>query len=176
MKKLFQLVYLFFKKLLGKSLKSTPSSFSTTLNSHTVSYCTHLIPSLKDSHQKLIKVYKQIEKSLKLKQYEEIKSLINTLNTDLQHHITQEDMSFYSYLEQQFSNQPDYLDFVKMYKEDMHHISQQLMTFIKKWQNETVSDTNVALFQKEYLVIGQVLTQRISGKEDQLYPLYQPSF
>lgn len=85
-------------------------------------------------------------------------------------------MSFYSYLEQQFSNQPDYLDFVKMYKEDMHHISQQLMTFIKKWQNETVSDTNVALFQKEYLVIGQVLTQRISGKEDQLYPLYQPSF
>lgn len=173
-------IILFFQKLLGifkASSQQLQTEHTSNLNTSTsvISYSEQLIPALKHDHQVLINLYGQISYYILSQKYDAIQQNLDTLKTEFNRHIMQENVSFYCYLEQKFIQNPEQLETIKFYRKEMNGISHAFIKFIKKWQTTAICDDNIEEFRTEYETIGQVLAQRINQEEDHLYTMYQPS-
>ena len=139
-----------------------------------ISYSEHLIPTLQHEHQELVNLYGKINYFLNTHDFKEIDQILGTLKTEFSQHIMQENVSFYCYLEQQCSNDPQQMETIRNYRKEMNGISHAFLKFIKKWQNTVINTETLSEFRNEYDSIGSVLARRINSEEDHLYPMYQP--
>lgn len=182
MKKLFELIIQFFKNLFNSTQTSEQPKtadrakiVTATKATDGISYSAELIPALLDDHQQLVEIYSRIGTLIPQEKFAEIQSLLGVLKNEFNRHIMQENVSFYCYLEQQFSEDENHLETIKEYRKEMNGISHAFIKFIKKWKVEYLNADNLAEFQTEYDAIGAVLAQRINREENELYTLYQPS-
>lgn len=154
---------------------STEDRLDASKASTKISYSNTLIPELKHDHEELVRLYSQIGSDIQSQDYANIQTTLGTLKIEFNRHIMQENVSFYCYLEQQFSDDENHLETIKFYRKEMNGISHAFVKFIKKWQTTALNDESIAEFTDEYNVIGEVLAKRINSEENHLYTLYQPS-
>lgn len=104
--------------------------------------------------------------------FQKVPHQLGSLKRKFYRHLMQEDLSFYSYIEQKFANQSEQIKVIQSYRKEISSVSNRFNIFIDKWQGQLLNAQNMQEFQAEYNAMGDLLTLHLNHEEKHLYPLY----
>ncbi len=136
-------------------------------------YNPSMIKILESEHQRLFEIYTEIKKLLEENaDFSIIVDKLDSLKVLLTIHVDFENQFLYSYLEDRYSNKKDKLTFIEKADKDMQKIVDVALNFIEECSNYELYSKKRMKFIEEFNAIGDILIERISFEENQLYPLY----
>ncbi len=138
-----------------------------------IPFSAQLIPSLQAEHRHVVELYRKIATSVQHSEYSRIPSQLGYLKREFHRHLMQEDLLFYSYIEQKFADQSEKMTVILNYRKEISSVSNRFNKFIDKWQSQLLNAQNMQQFQSEYNAMGDLLTRHLNHEEKHLYPLYQ---
>ncbi len=169
----------FFKNFFRKNTESslTIEAPAATENKHrSIRHDPKLVDTLLEHHAKLGALYARIGKQAKAGNYKAIGSDLARLKTSLQGHILTENVRFYVYLEQSLADDAEQSRVMREFRTDMNGIAKEVVAFVNKWKDDSFSSSTArAQFMQDHKAMGDLLEQRFSQEEDNLYPMYGPS-
>ncbi len=168
----------FFSRFFGKqatSVQNTNVPLREQQRQSGINYDPELIPKLKEDHQALVKVYTDILNTYNTGNYALIPAMLNDLKLGLQTHIMLENVKFYVYLQQNWTDDAEIASFVADVRREMDTIARTAVKFVSKYNTPgAISAATATAFKEEFDTIGTVLTKRIQLEETRLYTLYMP--
>ena len=156
------------------------STSSTRPNGHSkpkrgISYDSGLIRNLEEDHEKLVEIYGRVwSEGYEKKDFSTLGNLLSEFKSVFQSHLLKENVKFYAYLEQSMTNDAHSLSVVKEFRRDMNDIANAVISFCKKYERPTYTQSAIEQFKKDYEGIGQALVRRVQLEERDLYSLYGP--
>ena len=129
----------------------------------------NLISILKNDHQKLLKVYTNINKAMEKNDFVQATYEVKKFISEYNKHILLEDTNLYIVLEEKYKNKKQILKTIEKIEKDMNSITRAISFFERKYK--TINYENRDIFMEEFKHIGQVLTERVELEEERLYPL-----
>lgn len=139
----------------------------------TIRFDPELIGKLKDDHQELFRIYRDLVTSKDRGDFKPVPELLKNFKFMLQTHLMVENVRFYVYLQQQFSTDADVTGFVADVRKEMDGIARTAVRFVNTYSVPTYTPELKASFAQELSAIGNVLTRRVAMEESRLYTLYQ---
>lgn len=139
-----------------------------------IAYDAELVGRLKEEHQELVKIFTAIKTSAAENRYNHLPDLLASFKHSFLHHVSQENVKFYVYMQQHCALNADTLNFIFGVRKEMNDIARSVMKFIDAYITAAPSPGTVANFSAELDQIGAVLIKRVQMEESRLYPLYQP--
>lgn len=138
-----------------------------------ISFSAQLISTLQAEHRQIVKLYREIAISVQSSDFQRIPHQLRYLKREFYRHLMQEDLSFYSYIEQKLADQSEQIKVIQNYRKEISSVSNRFNKFMDKWQGQLLNPQNMQQFQTEYNSMGDLLTLHLNHEEKNLYPLYQ---
>ena len=133
-----------------------------------------LINTLEKQHKVLFTEYKKILNYATKKKYRNTVRKLNEFKKIYTTHILIEDNKLYTYLEKIYKkNDPTLYNFINSKQDEMKKITQSLLDFIDKFNDEEILEKNLNEFIDKWNKIGELLTNRVSMEQTKLYTLYR---
>lgn len=157
-----------FNNLLDRS--QTPSQIvapGTQIN-----FDPRLVERLKRDHAGLLKIYTQIQTSIKAHEYSKLPFLFNEFKINFNDHALTEYTKLYIFLDRAYRENPNTHLVIMKFKQEMNDIGRAVRAFCNHWLETNIDRQNALQLEIELGDIGDVLSHRIVVEEEKLYTLY----
>jgi hypothetical protein len=133
-----------------------------------------LVVELKQDHQRLLGLYVRIKEQFERGDLAALTEGLEEFRLLLQSHLLTEKIRLYIYLEHALANEPDTIELIRRFKQEMDAIGRDVTSFLRKYEALAVNPSLAGQFHQDLDRIGSILNKRIQAEENQLYALYLP--
>lgn len=138
-----------------------------------IGYDPLLLERLRRDHRRFLDLFAQAQHLLNSSDYDGVKRTLGELRIVLQDHLLLASTRFYVYLSQLFAAHAEQAAAIGRQRSAMHGNSRAIMDFLRTYSAIRLDGQSAAMFQAEFLAVGDALLQRIEREETVLFPLYR---
>jgi hemerythrin-like domain-containing protein len=140
-----------------------------------IAYYPNLIEDLEREHRELLSALSSMSKSVQIRNLKRFKEYLAVFKNLLVEHLLKEAVKLYIYLRQTLKAHPAESALVSRYKKEMDGLGVEVLRFIDHYLPKSATEIDVAALKAELVDVANLLKDRLSREETELYPLYLPA-